>query len=128
MKIHHLLAMAFAIATLTACSRTAPVLNVQHPVNAKVSQDQVRTAILEAGMARKWVMTPVAPGVINGHLAQRGHSADIRIDYTATRYNINYVGSHNLMASGGMIHRNYNRWVNNLDEDIQLRLSAQALK
>jgi len=32
------------------------------------------------------------------------------------------------MASGGMIHRNYNRWVNNLDEDIQLRLSAQALK
>jgi len=127
MKIHHLLVMTLVVSTLTACSRTAPVLNIQHPIQAQYSNDQVRKAIIEAGLARKWVMTPVAPGVINGHLYQRGHSADIRIDYTATSYKISYIGSQNLLASGGKIHRNYNRWVNNLDEDIKLRLSAQAL-
>ncbi|MCV1468388.1 hypothetical protein MLP13_019910, partial [Escherichia coli] len=32
----------------------------------------------------------------------------------------------NLQASGGQIHKNYNRWVRNLDKDIQLNLSAGA--
>lgn len=130
MKKHHILAMALSVAALTGCARTAPVENVQRTINTSTqySADQVKTAILEAGLARKWVMTPAGPGVINGRLAQREHSADIRINYTSTNYSINYVTSQNLMAGGGQIHRNYNRWITNLDQDIQLRLSAQRLK
>ena len=48
------------------------------------------------------------------------------IPYTATSYSINYENSLNLKAADGKIHKNYNRWVNNLDHDIQLNLSAGA--
>jgi hypothetical protein len=73
-------------------------------------------------------MTPVAPGVINGRLAQRGHVANIRVDYTPSRYSIHYVSSENLLAADNEIHRNYNNWVTALNQDIQVRLSAQQLK
>ena len=46
--------------------------------------------------------------------------AEVRITYTATSYDIKYDSSLNLQASGGKIHKNYNRWVRNLDKDIQL--------
>ncbi|MBP2170881.1 hypothetical protein J2125_004073 [Erwinia toletana] len=131
MNKHHFFAIVVALATLSGCaSRTAPVQNVERTINtsAQYSPEQVKTAILEAGLARKWLMTPAGPGVINGRYAQRNFSADIRVNYSATSYSINYVSSQNLKAGGGQIHRNYNNWVNNLDQDIQLRLSAQALK
>ncbi|MBF5602231.1 hypothetical protein HQI21_26760, partial [Escherichia coli] len=46
--------------------------------------------------------------------------------YTATYYNIKYDSSLNLQASDGKIHKNYNRWVRNLDKDIQVNLSTGA--
>ncbi|PWC19426.1 hypothetical protein [Brenneria corticis] len=116
------------VLALTGCARTAPVANVTKPITANYTSDQVRKAILQAGMEREWVMTPVSPGVINGRIDQRGHAADIRINYSPTSYSINYVGSQNLLASGGKIHRNYNRWINNLDREIQLKLAGQQIK
>jgi hypothetical protein len=32
------------------------------------------------------------------------------------------------MADKGEIHRGYNHWVNNLDNDIQIRLASSAAK
>jgi hypothetical protein len=52
--------------------------------------------------------------------------AEVRVNYTATSYSITYANSQNLRASGGKIHKNYNRWVNNLDKDIQVNLSASG--
>ncbi|QKJ86707.1 hypothetical protein PMPD1_1757 [Paramixta manurensis] len=128
MKKISVIALVVIVSALAGCARTAPVLNVKHPITQHYSDNQVKTAILEAGLARHWVMTPTAPGVITGRLTQREHSATIRVDYSATQYNITYVNSENLLAGHGDIHRNYNRWINNLDQDIQLRLSAQNLK
>jgi hypothetical protein len=65
-------------------------------------------------------LTEAGPGVIKGRLQSRDHSVDVRIPYTATSYSINYESSMNLKAADGKIHKNYNRWVNNLDHDIQL--------
>jgi hypothetical protein len=56
----------------------------------------------------------------------RINSAEVRIPYTATSYSINYESSLNLKASNGKIHKNYNRWVHNLDHDIQLNLAQIA--
>ncbi|MFZ2610310.1 MAG: hypothetical protein WAX32_04560, partial [Raoultella planticola] len=36
------------------------------------------------------------------------------------------VSSSNMLASGGKIHKNYNRWVHNLDKDIQVNLAADS--
>ncbi|MDE8555452.1 hypothetical protein CRM79_07500 [Pantoea agglomerans] len=111
---------------LTGCARTAPIHNVNQSLSQRYSDNQMKMAIIEAGIGRKWVMTPVSPGVINGRLAQRDFVANIRISYTSQNYRIDYVSSENLKAGQGEIHNNYNRWIANLDQDIQLRLSALA--
>ncbi|MER5027768.1 hypothetical protein [Pantoea anthophila] len=118
--------LAVVAALLTGCARTAPIHNVNQSLTQRYSDNQMKTAIIEAGIGRKWVMTPVSPGVITGRLAQRGFAATIRITYTSQNYLIDYVSSENLKAGQGQIHSNYNRWIANLDQDIQLRLSALA--
>ncbi|WP_034913971.1 MULTISPECIES: lipoprotein [Erwinia] len=122
-----LLCCAVAIMALAGCARTEPVKNVKETVSAKYSGEQIKKAVTEAGLARQWVMQPAGPGVINGHLMQRGHRADIRVTYGTGQYAIDYVSSQNLLAENGQIHRNYNRWIANLDQDIQLRLASQGV-
>ncbi len=92
------------------------------------SDNQMKLAIIEAGIGRKQLMTPVSPGVINGRLAQRDVVATIRITYTRQNYRIESVGSENLRAGQGVILNNDNDWMANLDQDIQLRLSALAAR
>lgn len=119
--------VAFAIiGTLAGCARTAPVQQVHSTVSAGHTADQVKTAILKAGHKREWIMSENGPGVIKARLQARDHSAEVKITYSATSYSINYENSRNLNAENGKIHNNYNRWVNNLDRDIQLNLSAGA--
>ncbi|MGC0946254.1 hypothetical protein WKH55_17535 [Pantoea agglomerans] len=119
-------ALAVVAALLTGCARTAPIHNVNQTLTQRYSDNQMKLAIIEAGIGRKWVMTPVSPGMINGRLSQRDFVATIRITYTSQNYRIDYVSSENLKAEQGEIHNNYNRWIANLDQDIQLRLSALA--
>ncbi|MTD25345.1 hypothetical protein [Erwinia sorbitola] len=124
MKKLRLLPVLLCALALAGCARTEPVKNINQTLSISYSDSQLKSAILDAGRARQWIMQPQQPGVINGHIIQRDHSADIRITYGANHYSINYIGSNNLMARKGEIHRNYNRWVNNLDKDIQLRLAS----
>ncbi|KLU17069.1 MULTISPECIES: hypothetical protein [Xenorhabdus] len=129
MKISYKLLISLAcIVSLAGCARNVPILTPQTTIVTKNSLSSVKKAILEAGKNRKWVMTEVSPGVINGSLKNRKHDVQIRINYTAKNYSINYVKSHELREGDGKIHRNYNRWVNNLDRDIQLNLSLLANK
>ncbi|EIU7558797.1 hypothetical protein MNY66_17870 (plasmid) [Moellerella wisconsensis] len=104
---------------LTGCTRTAAINTPTTTITANVSADKVKEAILLAGKERKWIMTQVKPGVIDARYVPRGHSVSVRINYTATSYTINYVSSNNMKAGDGKIHKNYNRWINNLDVDIQ---------
>ena len=110
---------------LAGCARTVPIPNISTPVAQNHTVAEVRTAILRAGNKRQWIMNDEAPGVIRGRQQSRGHVADIRISYSATGYTINYDSSSNLLASDGSIHKNYSRWVTNLDKDIQVELSAR---
>jgi len=125
-KIVQLLTAIAVVGTLAGCARTASIHNINTPVSAGHSQAQVRAAILKAGQQRQWIMTDAGPGVIKGRMQSRDHTAEIRINYSANSYSINYENSMNLKASDGKIHKNYNRWVNNLDKDIQLNLSSGA--
>lgn len=125
MKKQPLLIALLCVLALAGCARTEPVKNINQTLSVRYSDSQMKTAILAAGRDRQWIMRPQQPGVISGHLMQRDHTADIRITYDANSYSINYVGSNNLLAAPGKIHRNYNRWVNNLDRDIQLHLASE---
>lgn len=103
-----------------------PIDQVHATVSTGHTAEQVKTAILKAGQKRDWIMSEAGPGVIKGRLQARDHSVEIRIPYSATSYSINYESSMNLKAADGKIHKNYNRWVHNLDHDIQMNLSAGA--
>lgn len=125
-KIVKLLAAVAFAGALAGCASTAPVQQVNATVAGSHTAEQVRTAILKAGVQRKWVMTDAGAGVIKGRLQARDHVAEVRIPYSANRYSIIYDNSLNLKAADGKIHKNYNRWVNNLNQDIQINLSAGA--
>ncbi|HBK3301634.1 TPA: hypothetical protein KEX12_002554 [Citrobacter koseri] len=114
------------VGALAGCARTAPIDQVHSSVSAGHTQEQVKNAILKAGVQRQWIMSEVGPGVIKGRQQTRNHVAEVRITYSATSYDIKYDSSLNLQASGGKIHKNYNRWVHNLGKDIQVNLSAGA--
>jgi hypothetical protein len=116
---------AAVVGALAGCvSRTAPIDTVQNQVATGHTEAQVRNAILKAGLNRQWIMTDAGPGVIKGRQQSRGHTANVLVQYSANSYIIKYDGSTNLMAEGGKIHKNYNRWVHNLDQDIQISLAS----
>ena len=114
------------IGALAGCARTAPIEQIQTTVSAGHTEAQVKKAIIKAGAQREWIMSEAGPRVIKARQQSRDHVAEIKITYSATSYSINYDSSLNLMASGGKIHRNYNRWVHNLDKDIQINLAADS--
>lgn len=114
------------VGALAGCARTAPIDQVYSSVSSGYTQTQVKNAILKAGVQRRWIMNEVSPGVIKARQQSQGHSAEVLITYTATHYDIKYAASQNLKASGGQIHKTYNRWVRNLDKDIQVYLSTGA--
>ena len=125
-KIIHWMIAATVVGALAGCARTAPIEQVNAIVSAGHTEAQVKDAIIKAGAQRQWIMSDAGPGVIKGKLQNRDHVADIKINYSATSYSIVYVSSINLMAANGKIHRNYNRWVQNLDKDIQVTLAANT--
>lgn len=126
-KVAKLFGMFVILGVLAGCARTAPIANIQTTVSAGHTEAQVKSAILKAGIQRQWIMNEVSPGVIRARQQTREFTAEVRINYTANSYSINYENSLNLRASGGKIHKNYNRWIRNLDKDIQVNLASSGL-
>jgi len=122
-----ILAAIAAAALLMVGCRTAPILNVKEaPVNVAVGQSAslatVEQAIIRAGVGLGWAMKVEKPGLIIGTLNLREHTAVVEIPYTTTSYSILYRNSVNLDQQGDTIHKNYNGWVQNLDQGIRRQL------
>ncbi len=119
--------VAAAMLSMGACTFTSkPLMNFeQSSVNPGYTVQQVEQAVLQSLKARGWKVREQTPGRIVAKLDVRAkHSATVAVNYTATNYSITYVDSEglNYNAKTGDIHRNYNRWVNNLNADIQSRV------
>jgi len=107
--------------------RTAPIYNVTNqgivPSGGKPkSLEQIKTAIVEAGRAKGWIMKDIAPGRLDAELHLRSHVAFVEITYSPTSYSITYKNSINLNYDGTNIHSNYNSWIQNLQREIESRL------
>ncbi|WP_407331327.1 hypothetical protein [Enterovibrio sp. 27052020O] len=125
MNFKRCLALLAVSVVLAGCGRVQPIKNVENvPVAFNVPAASVKQAILASGADRGWVMTETSPGVIRGELFVRSHRAVIDVLYSDKSYSIDYVDSENLKYSDGKIHRNYNRWINNLDVDIRKKLAV----
>jgi hypothetical protein len=120
------IASALAVSALVAGCGTQPIYNVEQTattVGKPLTQDQVKVAIIRAGAALGWQMKEQGPGMLEGTLTLRAHTAVISIPYSATSYSIKYRSSVNLEESGGKIHKNYNGWIQNLQKGINTQLA-----
>ena len=121
------LLVASVLAVAVAGCGSRPIMNVTaEPVvvtpGKTATSDSVRDAILRAGSSLGWQMRPAAPGVIAGSINLRGHSANIDVEYNTRTYNIVYRSSSGLDAQNGQIHKNYNGWIENLNNAIRREL------
>lgn len=113
---------------LSACGRTAPIKNLESqpvPTNIK-SADDVKKAIKMAGVSLGWVITENGSNTLKGVLNLRSHQAVISIPYSIKEYSLIYKSSVNLDydAEEKSIHNNYNGWIQNLNNNIQVQLSG----
>lgn len=126
---HSIFAVVIAAFLVTACAPTMVRNVTDAPVvsnKASLTLDDVRVAITRAGTGLGWIMIEEQPGLIKGTLKLRSHEAVIDVAYDTSVYSIRYVDSTNLNynESKGTIHKNYNGWIQNLDNAIQRELSA----
>ena len=126
-----LLATMLSIVFLVACV-AQPIYNVDDAMivsstNKTLSKEDVKSAIIQAGTTRGWVIKENSPGNLVGTLFIRKHMAKIDIQYNEKFYSINYKDSENLSYQNTLIHKNYNNWVKNLQQDIEIQLNLMTL-
>ncbi|KGE67257.1 MULTISPECIES: hypothetical protein [Pseudomonas] len=115
---------------VTAGCTNKPVLNTQHdlPADAQVSEEKLKTVIVNALQKREWTVQRLSPQLVQAEITVRNQFyAAIDIRYTRNSYAITYRDSRDLGYKDGKIHRNYNRWVNNLDSDIMAGLRSNGV-
>lgn len=129
-----LIVLLVALGTLTACARQQPINNVDDAAiarydGAEMSIEDVGHAIAIAGSRLGWQMKRIEPGEIKGTLNVREHRAVIDISYDTDSYSIDYVDSENLLYTApDKIHRNYNRWIANLQQEINASVDALQME
>ncbi|WP_248918326.1 hypothetical protein [Pseudomonas entomophila] len=119
-------ALGLALAGLAGCTSKA-VLNPTEQLTAShaYSQPQVQQAILKAIAERGWTARNVGPNLIQADITVRNtFFAAVDIHYSPSQFRIAYRDSRELGYKDGKIHRNYNRWVYNLDRSIVRELNA----
>jgi hypothetical protein len=120
------LLIALLLVYVGAC-RTAPIYNVtdaSYAPSSSASQEDMSRAIMRAGSSLGWEIQKVGPGQMKGTINVRSHVAVVDITYDMRSFSIEYVSSQNLLHSGDQIHRNYNRWIANLEKTIRREVAS----
>ena len=121
--------ITLALLTTAGCTNK-PILNTQHelPANAQVSDEKMKTIIVNALQKRDWTVQRLSPQLVQAEINVRNqYYAAIDIRYTRNSYAITYRDSRDLGYKDGKIHRNYNRWVSMLDRDIMAALRSNGV-
>lgn len=133
MKIlFRIMMVALLAALLTGCfGRLQPVYTVNDMAVPVALQDapasKIDAIIKVAVTGRGWQVQDLSPGLIQATLKQRSHVAVVNIKYSNKAYSIEYVSSQDLLYDGSKIHRNYNRWVKTLEQDINKEMYRTSL-
>ena len=75
------------------------------------------------GHRRGWIIKDAGEGRLRASYHARTHMAAVAIVYNEQTFSIEYLDSNRLGYDGQSIHRNYNRWVRNLELDILRNLA-----
>ena len=130
-----LAAAAFCSASLVGCGLPQPLkMPGEQLVASNVSEKTIREAILKAAALRSWRIVQEAPGSVvlaypDNQRATR-YEATFEVLYSAKSYRIRYLSSYgldekpNCEGTTPCLHRNVNKWVTNLNMDIQRYISG----
>jgi hypothetical protein len=120
---------------LSACSTQQPIHNIStSPIplrtnGSMLTVEEVKKAIFAAANFKGWTPTSIDDDTVGAEITVRNrHSATVDINYSDRNYNITLKSSVGLDERTGMIHRNYNKWVMLLDQQIQTELLEEATK
>lgn len=92
-------------------------------VGHSYSDQEIQQAIVKGAAARGWTVRNVTPGLVQADITVRNtFFAAVDIRYSLSNFRIDYRDSRGLDYNNGKIHRNYNRWVYNLDKSIMREL------
>ena len=118
--------LAAMMALVVACT-VQPIRNVADTPVPKpgLTDEQIAKAIKTAAVGLGWQIADKGPGNMEGTLHLRTHVAVVDIAYNPKTYSITYKDSTNLQydAKAQKIHKNYNGWIQNLDNAIKVQLS-----
>lgn len=126
-----ILTAILSLSLLGACT-SKPVHNFDDQLvplaesGSRMSLASVEHSILDASRKRGWIARVVEPGLIEAQISIRNHGANVQIPFSADSYSIHYKDSENLDFDDGSIHRNYNKWVNNLSKSIRQELLQKS--
>jgi hypothetical protein len=139
-------AMLVSVSVYATARLPVPIINhVDVPVltgsGKAVTSEQVRDALRAAALAQKWELEGARPGAISARLFVRGkHTVVVEMPYTADKFSILYLDSINMNYVVGQpntdarnppvtlpegvrgIHPYYNKWVQNLRQEIMREL------
>ena len=135
MKKGLLTATLVAISGFVAVPALAADLQVLPPKNlaCSLSLDKMRLVVMDSAMRFNWQVMDDKKGKMKLRYS-KGYkfSADIEVAYTEKNFRINYLESYGLgyekRGDKAVIHRNYNRWIRNLDKEITLRSNAACMQ
>lgn len=122
----------FACLLLSGCfGRVQPLYNVvSKPIPAAsqaLSMKEIGNVIELAAMGRDWLINKKQEGVYELTQTKKTHVAVVQVNYDQKTFSIKYKDSSDLLYNGTNIHRNYNRWVQYLERDIQMGLQQAAM-
>jgi uncharacterized lipoprotein YajG len=118
-----IVAPALILFFLAGC-RSAPVYNVsESPLNTygdtKPTLAQVEKTIVRAATSLGWSVTRIDDGELLAVLNLREHRAVADIHFNTSTFSITYKDSQNLNYDGTSIHKNYNGWIQRLENSIR---------
>lgn len=119
--------VAMPIASVAWAGKTIVVryTEIASVTNKKLSSNQVASALSSCSAARGWKFSNAGSGQLVGKLIVRGkHFVEVGVEYTSKAYKITYRDSKNMKydPATNTIHKRYNNWVENLDNDVRFCL------
>ena len=129
-----LLVFLFSLPYQSQAAKYERVYNVENEIPSGLFQlETVNNAIVKALTFKRWRINSQdeEAGVILAQIAVRDkHFASVEITYTTTNFSIKRLETKGLgyRPSTGNIHRNYNKWVKLLEQQIIAELSSPGLE
>lgn len=135
MKKRLLTATLVALSGVAAMPALAAEMQVLPPKNLTCSLplEKARLVVMDSALRFNWQVVEDKNGSMKLRYS-KGYkfSVDIEVAYTQKSFRINYLESYGLgyekHGDKAEIHRNYNRWIRNLDKEITLRSNAACMR